>query len=102
MGCLRAARLVAGSCFDPVGDAPVDAESAARLVMVRSGWSKPVCRLGIESAVLLCSDCRSGSFRPTSPFPMPDLPENIQTEVRDHLEQQVRAGFADLETLAHD
>jgi hypothetical protein len=33
---------------------------------------------------------------------MPDLPDNLQNEVREYLEKQVRSGFADLATLAHD
>lgn len=33
---------------------------------------------------------------------MPDLPENVQADIRQHLEREVRSGFADLDTLAHD
>src|SRR5215208_3419617 len=33
---------------------------------------------------------------------MPALSDDLQDEVRGYLEKQVRSGFADLETLAHD
>src|SRR6185436_3806286 len=33
---------------------------------------------------------------------MPDLPDNLQNNVREFLVKRVRSGFAELETLAHD